>query len=194
MSTIRTGIYRAEDFSSRKERKRRKKGRAKMARILCLFMRFARSLRLASPGCLRCLLRGRQHAAAVVIPMAATAAGGRASVIYRRASMSVCFIKININAGILRCRTSPARRAKEGPQTRSLASGDPDPSPRVHPGVTPQDRSLFGAHLVLPYSARSNRMTEQARRREKRRFRVREGGDLSPYREPLSRTRRSVWE
>jgi hypothetical protein len=52
-------------------------------------------------------------------------------------------------------------------------------------------RAGKGAHPALPYLTRSNNGTEPARRKEKRRFRVRECW-ASPHREPLRRTRRSV--
>jgi hypothetical protein len=61
---------------------------------------------------LRLGYKSSRFLAVTVVPRAAPAASGRMS-IYRRSSMSVCCIEINISAEILSRRTRQARRAKD---------------------------------------------------------------------------------
>ena len=91
-----------------------------------------------------CLLPARPHAAAVVIPMAATAAGGRASIIYRRTSKPVCFIKINIQAGIFKAEPAPAQAGDAGEIINPVipAEAGIQVAPGIQPGLRPEPMRL----------------------------------------------------
>jgi len=89
-----------------------------------------------------CLLPARQQVGSVVIPMAATAVGGHASVVYRRASTPVCFIKINIPLGIFPCRTSPALSFPR----RACPRPDRGREPRFSQREEPKDRGRRTGH------------------------------------------------
>jgi len=110
------------------------------------------------------LLAAGQHAAAVTTPVTATAASGRASVVYRRASMPVCCIKINITAEIVTPKPAPAQAGD--------AAGPGAAFGRNQGALAERNEKMRKKHVAQPPSAGSKHPPGGGSGSQTRSFRV----------------------